>query len=327
MSGMFADCEKLTGAADLSKWDIPKVTDLSSMFSGAGAESGGFVLNFSNKTFNNSDGFSADNMFKNLTGTIIATSWTMNGDNNPISSSMPKVLFGSDEQCDENNDNCKVIQITDSKHLLVADSSVLGHLSKDKYKYYRDVHADIKPDDDSFPDTSDAKFKFSLPAIYDSTDVEACKKPDENANNNDKYDSVACAKAVLKKHFLGDFTKAIRATREGDRPKYPEITNIFTIWYYTKTDPNRSCTTDPKNKTLNCKWYTVNGKEGKGLDLLLKDAKSPVVPFNTLYYLEMLSKPVPLPHTGGQSAVMFTFLSIGLFSMFAVAGAFARRSA
>ena len=43
-----------------------------------------------------------------------------------------------------------------------------------------------------------------------------------------------------------------------------------------------------------------------------------------MYYLETFVQPVPLPHTGGQSAVMFTFLSIGLFSMFAVAGAFGR---
>ena len=73
-----------------------------------------------------------------------------------------------------------------------------------------------------------------------------------------------------------------------------------------------------------CTWTELGeGEKGAAPD----NPMSPVTFFTTMYYLETFVKPVPLPHTGGQSAVMFTFLSIGLFSMFAVAGAFARRSA
>ena len=73
-----------------------------------------------------------------------------------------------------------------------------------------------------------------------------------------------------------------------------------------------------------CTWTELGeGEKGAAPD----NPMSPVTFFTTMYYLETFVKPVPLPHTGGQSAVMFTFLSIGLFSMFAVAGAFARRPA
>ena len=79
-----------------------------------------------------------------------------------------------------------------------------------------------------------------------------------------------------------------------------------------------------KSSGNTCTWTEL----GNGDDNVpVSEPKSPLTFFNTLYYLETFVKPVPLPHTGGQSAVMFTFLSIGLFSMFAVAGAFARRPA
>ncbi|EPI43521.1 LPXTG-motif protein cell wall anchor domain protein, partial [Gardnerella vaginalis JCP8481A] len=75
-----------------------------------------------------------------------------------------------------------------------------------------------------------------------------------------------------------------------------------------------------KSSEGGCTWTEL----GNGDDNVPDNPKSPLIFFNTLYYLETFVKPVPLPHTGGQSAVMFTFLSIGLFSMFAVAGAFGR---
>ena len=71
-----------------------------------------------------------------------------------------------------------------------------------------------------------------------------------------------------------------------------------------------------------CTWTELG--EGEGGAVPVSNPKSPLVFFTTMYYLETFVQPVPLPHTGGQSAVMFTFLSIGLFSMFAVAGAFGR---
>ena len=80
-----------------------------------------------------------------------------------------------------------------------------------------------------------------------------------------------------------------------------------------------------KSSGKTCEWKELG--EGENGAVPVSDPKSPLAFFNTMYYLETFVKPVPLPHTGGQSAVMFTFLSIGLFSMFAVAGAFARRSA
>ena len=80
-----------------------------------------------------------------------------------------------------------------------------------------------------------------------------------------------------------------------------------------------------KSSGKTCEWKELG--EGENGAVPVSDPKSPLAFFNTMYYLETFVKPVPLPHTGGQSAVMFTFLSIGLFSMFAVAGAFARQSA
>ena len=71
-----------------------------------------------------------------------------------------------------------------------------------------------------------------------------------------------------------------------------------------------------------CSWTELG--EGENGAVPVSEPKSPLIFFTTMYYLETFVQPVPLPHTGGQSAVMFTFLSIGLFSMFAVAGAFGR---
>ena len=77
----------------------------------------------------------------------------------------------------------------------------------------------------------------------------------------------------------------------------------------------------PARTGTNCDWTELS----EGADVAASDnQKSPLVFFTTMYYLETFVQPVPLPHTGGQSAIMFTFLSIGLFSMFAVAGAFGR---
>lgn len=77
----------------------------------------------------------------------------------------------------------------------------------------------------------------------------------------------------------------------------------------------------PSGSGDSCTWTELGDSDGA---VPVSDPISPLVFFTTTYYLETFVRPVPLPHTGGQSAVMFTFLSIGLFSMFAVSGAFGR---
>ena len=102
-------------------------------------------------------------------------------------------------------------------------------------------------------------------------------------------------------------------SEEEEVPESPEEEQASTYKIMFKKSSGNTCT-----------WTEL----GDGDDAVpISNPKSPLVFFTTMYYLETFVKPVPLPHTGGQSAVMFTFLSIGLFSMFAVAGAFARRSA
>ncbi|MEN6646348.1 MULTISPECIES: BspA family leucine-rich repeat surface protein, partial [Gardnerella] len=76
-----------------------------------------------------------------------------------------------------------------------------------------------------------------------------------------------------------------------------------------------------KSSEGGCTWTELGDGDGA---VPVSNPISPLVFFTTTYYLETFVQPVPLPHTGGQSAIMFTFLSIGLFSMFAVAGAFGR---
>ena len=76
-----------------------------------------------------------------------------------------------------------------------------------------------------------------------------------------------------------------------------------------------------KQAKSGCEWRELGDSDDA---VPVSNPKSPLIFFTTTYYLETFVKPVPLPHTGGQSAVMFTFLSIGLFSIFAVSGAFAR---
>ena len=76
-----------------------------------------------------------------------------------------------------------------------------------------------------------------------------------------------------------------------------------------------------KSSEGGCTWTELGDGDGA---VPVSNPISPLVFFTTTYYLETFVQPVPLPHTGGQSAIMFTFLSIGLFSIFAVAGAFGR---
>ena len=89
MGGMFYYCEALSGVNDLNNWDISNVVNaehpggylddfsLKYMFGGYDVEGVGngkdFVLNFSNKSFDNN--VSTNKMFKCLRGTLVATNW------------------------------------------------------------------------------------------------------------------------------------------------------------------------------------------------------------------------------------------------------------
>ena len=123
-----------------------------------------------------------------------------------------------------------------------------------------------------------------------------------------KLQSVKALRSARKSRSVrGDDDEGSEEGEEGDE----EQGNTYKIMF-------------KKSSGNTCTWTELI----EGEDVAASDnQKSPLAFFNTMYYLETFVKPVPLPHTGGQSAVMFTFLSIGLFSMFAVAGAFARRSA
>ena len=128
--------------------------------------------------------------------------------------------------------------------------------------------------------------------------------------------------AKLKSRVGKSRVKELRSARksrsvrdEGDEeessepePEPEEQGSTYKIWF-------------KKSSGNTCTWTElVEGEDVAAFD----NQKSPLVFFTTTYYLSTLVKPVPLPHTGGQSAVMFTFLSIGLFSIFAVSGAFGR---
>ena len=365
MSSMFADCKKLTGPADLSKWDISKVTDLSSMFSNAGAESSdNFVLDFSNKKFtkptnSKSTTVSVDGMFGGFKGTLIANGWESQGfddhpDDDPIKSNFATGgIFSLDENYHSNN-----IVVTNNVTILDTISNDDGLKNT---AYYIPVTAklmepgDIKNDNmtcDCNIDSGGTTYTYHVPALYNSSKLE--KKQGEKSQDY--------AYRVVKNSFASKFRSAIddsQASEGSGEGTGEEDTNYGLRSAKLKSRVKRlrsikksrfvrdgesegeEVSEDPelseekqgntykimfkKSSGNTCTWTELG--EGENGAVPVSEQKSPLIFFNTMYYLETFVKPVPLPHTGGQSAVMFTFLSIGLFSMFAVAGAFARRSA
>ena len=320
MSRMFADCKKLTGAADLSKWDISKVTDLSSMFSNAGAESGdNFVLDFSNKTFTKSKTplananpddkskhyFSVDGMFDGFKGTLIANGWESKdfddhpGDN-PIESHFAKGAIFS--KTDDNPSKSNNIVVTNNDVIL---STISKNNNLKKIAYYKVVNAKLIESGEmnscTCGDSSGTTYTYDVPALYDSTTI-------TKVENEPLQDY---AYKVVKSSFASKLGSAINGSQTDDTGKG----NTYKIWFKKpKTDGTKDT----------CTWTKLGDKDDA---VPVSNPKSPLVFFTTTYYLETFVQPVPLPHTGGQSAVMFKFLSFGLFSMFAVAGAFARRHA
>lgn len=359
MSSMFADCKQLTGAADLSKWDISKVTNLSLMFSNAGADSGDkLVLDFSNKTFtkpsDSKSHFSVDGMFDGFKGTLIANNLQSDGfDNNPeddpIKSHFAKgEIFSLDENGHSNN-----IVVTNNV-------TILDTISSDddlkKIAYYIPVKAKLmEPGEmgsckcDGSGDSGGTTYTYYVPALYNSSNLE--KKQDEKSQDY--------AYRVVKNSFASKFRSAIDS-QSGKEPGGDEPVDVEGG---DDNGDSRSAKQELRVKKLRSARESrsvrdgegesntkekPNGEQGNTYKIMFKkpsasgdtcswtelgesddnvpvsEPKSPLIFFTTMYYLETFVQPVPLPHTGGQSAVMFTFLSIGLFSMFAVAGAFGR---
>ena len=355
MSSMFADCKSLTGSADLSKWDISKVTNLSLMFSNAGAESGdSLILDFSNKNFtkptnSESTTVSVDGMFGGFKGTLIANNLQSSGfennpDDDPIKSNFATGgIFSFDEEGHSDN-----IVVTNNVTILDTISN------DDDFKniaYYIPVKAklmepgDIKNDNmtcDCNIDSGGTTYTYYVPALYNSSNLE--KRQDEKSqdyayrivknsfasklryaiDNNQKEEPHAPEpEPELRSAKLKSRVKKLQSARESRAVRDDDEES---------EEPGESGDTEEQGSTYKimfkkssgntCTWTELG--EGEKGAVPVSNPKSPLVFFTTTYYLETFVKPVPLPHTGGQSAVMFTFLSIGLFSIFAVSGAFGR---
>ena len=136
---------------------------------------------------------------------------------------------------------------------------------------------------------------------------------DESGGDTDTGSRSATLKSRVKKLRSARKSRSVRDGDDEDENSEPEPDekqgNTYKIMFKKPSEGG-------------CTWTELG--EGEGGAVPVSNPKSPLVFFTTTYYLETFVQPVPLPHTGGQSAIMFTFLSIGLFSMFAVAGAFGR---
>ena len=374
MSGMFSGCKSLTGDVDLSKWDISNVKNLSSMFSGVGAESGNkLVLDFSNKTFTKptdpDSHFSVDGMFDGFKGTLIANNLQSNGfENNPEDDPIKSHFAKGEIFSKDDNDSSKSDNIVVTNNVTILDT-ISNDDDLKKIAYYIPVKAKLmEPGDmpsckcDGSGDSSGTTYTYNVPALYNSSNLE--KKQDEKSQDY--------AYRVVKNSFASKFRSAIdsqsgKGNADPDDPN-PDDPNP------DDPDPDDPDNTDTGSRSAKLKLRvkklrsikksrSVRDDEGEGEEVSedsesseekqgntykimfkkssgntctwtelgngddnvpVSEPKSPLTFFNTMYYLETFVKPVPLPHTGGQSAVMFTFLSIGLFSMFAVAGAFSR---
>ena len=357
MSSMFADCKKLTGPADLSNWTINNVWKLDSMFSNAGAESGdNFVLDFSNKTFTKptdpNSHFSVDSMFSGFKGTLIANNLQSKGfevgdSDEPIANNLAYNILSFDDDGHSNS-----IAITNNDDIISNSSS---------YSYYKVVHAKLmEPGDmdscqcDGSGDSSGTTYTYYVPALY-SSKKEGEEGSTESILRGEGESLQDYAYKIVKSSFASKLRSTIddsQANEDTDNPPDPDIdhesrsaklkSRVKELRSARESrsvrddgDGEESSEPEPepeeqgstykilfkKSSGNTCTWTELGeGEKGAAPD----NPMSPVTFFTTMYYLETFVKPVPLPHTGGQSAVMFTFLSIGLFSMFAVAGAFGR---
>ncbi|WP_421776630.1 BspA family leucine-rich repeat surface protein [Gardnerella sp. KA00255] len=359
MFSMFSDCKKLTGVADLSKWDISKVTDLSSMFSNAGAESGdSLILDFSNKNFtkptnSKSTTVSVDSMFSGFKGTLIANNLQSSGFENNTDDDPIKSNFATGEifSFDENGYSDNIV-VTNNVTIL---DTISNNEDLKNTAYYIPVKAKLmEPGDmgsckcDGSGDSGGTTggTTYNVPALYNSGTLERQKneKSQDYAyrivknsfasklryaiDNNQKEDTGGeeDSNSGLRSARLKSRVKELQSARESQsvRDVDDEDENPDEV-PEPEPEPEEQGSTYKimfkKSSGSTCAWTELGeGEDGAAPD----NPMSPVTFFTTMYYLETFVKPVPLPHTGGQSAVMFTFLSIGLFSIFAVSGAFGR---
>ena len=305
--------------------------------------------------------FSVDGMFDGFKGTLIANGWSSSGfgeddGDNPIAKHFAK---GGIFSLDENNHSDNIV-ITNNVTILDASSEDGTPLKK--IAYYIPVKAKLmepgdmpscKCDDSSVPGgtAGDTTYTYYVPALYDSSNLErqqneksqdyayrivknsfaskfrsaidsqSGKEPGGDDTGDDTGDEVPGGNSRSAR--LKSRVKKLRSARESRSVKGDddEVENPDEVPELPEEEQgNTYKIMFKKSSEGGCTWTEL----GNGDDNVPDNPKSPLIFFNTLYYLETFVKPVPLPHTGGQSAVMFTFLSIGLFSMFAVAGAFGR---
>lgn len=222
--------QKLTGAADLSKWDISKVTNLSSMFSNAGAESGdSLILDFSNKNFtkptnSESTTVSVDGMFGGFKGTLIANNLQSSGfENNPEDDPI-KSHFADGEifSLDENGHSDNIV-VTNNVTILdtISNNDDLKNIA-----YYIPVKAklmepgDIKNDNmtcDCNRDSGGTTYTYYIPALYNSSNLE--KKQDEKSQDY-AYRIVKNSFASKLRYAIDSQSGKVTSTEEpgGDEP-------------------------------------------------------------------------------------------------------------
>ncbi|WP_296156666.1 BspA family leucine-rich repeat surface protein [uncultured Gardnerella sp.] len=307
--------------------------------------------------------FSVDSMFDGFKGTLIANNLKSSGfENNPDDDPIAKHfasgdIFSIDEKGHSNN-----IVITNNVTILDTISND-DDLKKITYyipvKAKLMEPGDIKNDNmtcDCNRDLGGTTYTYYVPALYNSSNLE--KKQDEKSQDYayrivknsfaSKFRSAIDSQSgevtggeepgeegAAEEESGGEGTdygsrsatlklrvKKLQSVRDGEDEEGgeggesegsetgEEHGNAYKIMFKK-----------PASSGDTCSWTELGDGDSA---VPVSNPKSPLIFFTTTYYLETFVQPVPLPHTGGQSAVMFTFLSIGLFSMFAVSGAFAR---
>ena len=307
--------------------------------------------------------FSVDSMFDGFKGTLIANNLKSSGfENNPDDDPIAKHfasgdIFSIDEKGHSNN-----IVVTNNVTILDTISND-DDLKKITYyipvKAKLMEPGDIKNDNmtcDCNRDLGGTTYTYYVPALYNSSNLE--KKQDEKSQDYayrivknsfaSKFRSAIDSQSgevtggeepgeegAAEEESGGEGTdygsrsatlklrvKKLQSVRDGEDEEGgeggesegsetgEEHGNAYKIMFKK-----------PASSGDTCSWTELGDGDSA---VPVSNPKSPLIFFTTTYYLETFVQPVPLPHTGGQSAVMFTFLSIGLFSMFAVSGAFAR---
>lgn len=306
--------------------------------------------------------FSVDSMFDGFKGTLIANNLQSDGFENNTEDDPIKSHFAKGEifSKDDNSSKSDNIVVTNNVTIL---STISSDDKLKKIAYYIPVKAKLmEPGEmgsckcDGSGDSGGTTYTYYVPALYNSSNLE--KKQDEKSQDY-AYRVVKNSFASKFRSAIDSQSGKEPSTEEpggeeqpgGEEPdsgsrsaklksRVKELRSIKKSRSVRDVDdedenPDEDPEPEPDEKQGNtykimfkkssgdtCTWTELG--EGENGAVPVGEPKSPLIFFTTMYYLETFVQPVPLPHTGGQSAVMFTFLSIGLFSMFAVAGAFGR---